>query len=160
MPSPSRISGVGPSLAFGPALPGWGSWDWIGADLAAAFTGSQPVSTFESWAEPDADVVLVVKQAPPAEWVERVARRAALIYLPVDFFGTAAEIASGAAWLLLFSRIVVHCERLRRHFETFAPVEYLDHHVKFAAPLRRSFKAEGNILWVGVRSNLPPLAEW
>jgi hypothetical protein len=32
--------------------------------------------------------------------------------------------------------------------------------VKFAAPLRRRFRRSGNLLWVGVRSNLPPLVEW
>jgi hypothetical protein len=36
----------------------------------------------------------------------------------------------------------------------------MDHHVKFAAPLRTRFRADGFILWVGVRTNLPPLVEW
>ncbi len=58
------------------------------------------------------------------------------------------------------SQIVIHCERLRPFFTPFAPVVYLDHPVKFAAPLRRVFRPDGNLLWVGVRSNLPPLVEW
>jgi glycosyltransferase involved in cell wall biosynthesis len=141
-------------------MPGWGSWEWIGADLAAALGKSDQVSTFPAWTEPDADVVLVVKHAPPTNWVERIAKKAALIYMPVDFFGDVAEIAQNADWLKLCQRIVVHCERLRRHFEPYARVEYLDHHVKFAAPLRRASRLSGEILWVGVRSNLEPLVDW
>src|SRR5260221_3134832 len=44
--------------------------------------------------------------------------------------------------------------------ESWARTEYLDHHIKFAAPLRKRYRADGNILWVGVRSNLEPLVQW
>src|SRR5262249_11315199 len=71
-----------------------------------------------------------------------------------------AEIDAAALMLRKCSRIVLHCERLRRYFEPYARVEYLDHHVKFVAPLRDSHPTDGFILWVGVRTNLPPLIEW
>jgi glycosyltransferase involved in cell wall biosynthesis len=141
-------------------MPGWGSWEWIGADLAAALGKSDPVSTFPAWTHPNADVVLVVKHPPPPDWVERITKKAVLIYMPVDFFGDAAQITQNAGWLKLCQRIVIHCERLRRYFEPYARVEYLDHHVKYAATMRRTSRPNGKILWVGVRSNLEPLIQW
>ena len=42
----------------------------------------------------------------------------------------------------------------------YVPVDYLDHHVKFAGPSRESFQPDGNLLWIGVRSNLAPLVAW
>jgi hypothetical protein len=95
-------------------------------------------------------------RAPPA----RSGCRAAIFYAPVDHYGSPDEIVTHAPLLRHFARIIIHCHRLCPHFEPFAPVEYLDHPIKFAAPLRRRFRRTGNLLWVGVRSNLPPLVEW
>ena len=145
-------------IAFGPEMPGWGSWEWVGADLAQAFGGR--ATTFTSWQEPDADVVVVVKHAPPAEWVEHISPKAKVIYCPIDFFGSADEIAAHAEFLKRCSRIIVHCERLQALFLRYAPTIYLDHHIKYASAPRQEFAPSGNILWAGVRSNLPALVEW
>jgi glycosyltransferase involved in cell wall biosynthesis len=145
-------------IAFGPEMPGWGSWEWVGADLAR--TLGARATTFTAWQEPDADAVIVVKHPPPPEWAKCVARRAALIYCPVDQYDSAGEIAADALMLRLCRHIIIHCERLRPYFDSFAPVTYLDHHVKYAARPRRAFRAEGRLLWVGVRTNLGPFVEW
>jgi hypothetical protein len=71
------------------------------------------------------------------------------VYSPVDYYVSPADC----------SRIVVHSQKLRYYFEPYAPVEYIDHHVRFAAPMRERFLSEGFILWVGVRTNLPPLVD-
>jgi hypothetical protein len=147
-------------VAFGPEAPGWGSWDWVGADLRDELTGAFRTVAFHGDEVPDADVVVVVKHAPPQARVERVARRAAVVYCPVDCYGSASAIDADRPLLRHCSRIVVHCERLRRYFEPYAPVDYLDHYVKFAAPLREAFREEGFLLWAGVRTNLPPLVDW
>ena len=147
-------------LAFGPELPGWGSWDWVGSDLAHALAGDFDTRTFRAWEEPVADAVLVIKQAPERGWVERIARRSALLYAPVDFSGGIAAIDADAALLRHCDRVLVHCDRLRRYFEPYARVESFDHHVKFTAPMRTGYRTEGNILWAGVRSNLLALVEW
>jgi glycosyltransferase involved in cell wall biosynthesis len=153
----SRRASLG-TIAVGPALPGWGSWEWIGADL---LRGLAPRCTaFQDWEEPTADVVVVVKHIPPEDWVERVARRSPIVYCPVDSYGSLDEVAADASILCRFARILVHCEPLRPAFEPYAPVETIDHTVKFAAPPRRRFVCEGFLLWVGVRSNLPPLVDW
>jgi hypothetical protein len=149
-----------PAVAFGPEAPGWGSWDWVGADLARVLTGDFRPRTFRSWEEPECDAVVVVKHGPRPEWVERVARRAAIIYAPVDAYGSTAAIDADAGWLRRCTRIVVHCDRLRKYFASYSSVEYLDHHVKFAAPMRDAFQPRGHLLWVGVRSNLAPLVRW
>src|SRR5262249_39632593 len=147
-------------IAIGPYMPGWGSWDWVGTHLIATFSKNAHLTTFSAWEGPEADVALMVKHAPPQDWMEKVAKRSAVIFLPVDSYGSDDEIDVDASLLRQCSRILIHCERLRRHFEGYAPVEYLDHPIKYAAPLRKSFQKEGSLLWVGVRSNLPPLVEW
>jgi hypothetical protein len=149
-----------PSVAFGPVVPGWGSWEWLGAGLATELAGSCATTCFPSWDVPDAAVVFVIKHVPPPEWLAMAAERSAVVFCPVDAYGSPAAIDADAALLRQCGRIVVSCERLRRFFAPYAPVEYLDHPVKFAAPLRPTWQADGPFLWVGVRSNLPPLIEW
>jgi hypothetical protein len=150
----------GPVVAFGPIAEGWGSWDWVGADVCRELGKSLTTFEFAAWEIPDAEVVFLVKHTPPPGWVEAVTRRSVLIYAPVDHYSAAAEIDADASLLRRCSRILIHCERLRRYFEPYAPVEYMDHHVKFVAPIRDEFRTEGEILWVGVRTNLPPLVDW
>jgi hypothetical protein len=149
-----------PVVAFGPEMPDWGSWDWVGVDVAAALSTCFRVVTFGEPEVPPCDVVVVVKHPPSLEWWERVRGRAAVIYCPVDFYGSPADIDNDLPILRQCARILIHCERLRRYFEPYAPVEYIDHHVKFAAPMRETYRQDGYVLWVGVRTNLPPLAEW
>jgi hypothetical protein len=115
---------------------------------------------FQPWETPRGDVLVLVKHVPPPGWIETIDPRTAIVYCPVDFFGDVASIDTEAPMLRRCQRILVHFERLRKFFEPYAPVEYLDHHVKFVAPKRDHFQAEGDLLWVGVRSNLPPLVEW
>jgi glycosyltransferase involved in cell wall biosynthesis len=153
----SRRASLG-TIAVGPALPGWGSWEWIGADLLRGL-GTR-CTAFQDWEEPTADVVVVVKHIPPEDWVERVARRLPIVYCPVDSYGSPEEVAADASVLSRFARILVHCDALRPVFEPYAPVEAIDHTVKFASPPRRRFVRDGFLLWVGVRSNLAPLVDW
>jgi hypothetical protein len=148
------------SVAFGPEMTGWGSWDWVGADVARALNSVVDVRVFHPWEIPHAEIVIVVKHLPPVEWAECVARQARLIYAPVDGYGSASEIDQDAGWLRKCSRIVIHCEELRKYFSPYAPVEFMDHHVKFIAPMGEEHKSEGGLLWIGVRTNLSPLVAW
>lgn len=149
-----------PVVAFGPAMPGWGSWEWVGADLVRELSPSFETVSFDGPPLPDCDVVVVVKHAPAIDAALRGARHAAVIFCPVDNYDSAAAIDADGAMLRRCARIVVHCERLRRYFAPYAPVDYMDHHVKFAAPMRETHHTDGFVLWVGVRSNVPFLAEW
>jgi hypothetical protein len=141
-------------------MPGWGSWEWIGEGLAEELGKYCRTSIFPGGVVPEADAVIVVKHAPTAGWVEAAGRRAAVILCPVDYYGSAAQIDADAAMLRRCARIVVHCEGLRRYFEPYAPVAYMDHPVKFVPPVPASYRTDGFILWTGVRTNVAPLAEW
>jgi hypothetical protein len=149
-----------PVIALGPEMPGWGSWDWVGRDLARELDQTFRTTTFRGIDVPDCDVLVIVKHPLPLAEVERAAGRSMIIYLPVDGYGSAAEIDADGALLRRCGRVVVHCERLRRYFEPYAPVEYLDHHVKFVTDQAAPFREDGPVLWVGARSNLPPLVAW
>lgn len=154
-PTPPR-----PRLAIGPVMPGWGSWEWVGLGLVDGLAGAFETQTFAAWELPDAEAVVVVKHAPPPDWVAAAAARAPVLYCPIDAYGDPADIAADAGWLRRCARIVVHSTRLRPLFEPFAPTVYLDHPLKFATPTRAAFRPAGRLLWVGVRANLPPLVAW
>jgi hypothetical protein len=36
------------AVAFGPEAPGWGSWDWVGADLSVALSASFVTASFRA----------------------------------------------------------------------------------------------------------------
>jgi glycosyltransferase involved in cell wall biosynthesis len=141
-------------------MPGWGSWDWVGTFLLEQLTAAFNTSTFEQWKAPEADAVVVIKHVPPAEWVERVKRRSAVIYCPIDQYGAPTEIDADAGWLRACARVIVHCRRLLPYLGSFAAASYLDHPIKYATPTRKVFRPVGPLLWVGVRSNLAPLVAW
>jgi hypothetical protein len=154
-------------------MAGWGSREWVGVDLRDELGKSFRTVTFNHQEIALADLYVVVKQAPSLEWVEGVRRRGALIYCPVDFYGSAAEIDADRGMLRRCSRIVVDCERLRRYFEGYAPVQYMDHHVKLVSDPGGSSKRgqtptkgegvrpllgprnDSYLLWIGVRTNVP-----
>lgn len=147
-------------VSFGPAMPGWGSWEWLGADTSAELGRYFQTSTF-SWGElPDCDVVVVIKHLLPAAAMASLASRAAIIYCPVDFYSDVEAVKRDAASLQLCSTIVVHCERLRPLFDGYAAVDYVDHHVKYVSETILPHRKEGHVLWVGVRTNMAPLVEW
>ena len=54
--------------------------------LGPRLAGDFATRIFHAWEEPEADAVVVIKHAPPLDWVEHVVRRAALIFAPVDFY--------------------------------------------------------------------------
>ena len=149
-----------PIITFGPKLPGWGSWDWLGLDTACHLAKQHSIATFAAWDIPNAAIVCVIKHPPPQIWINAIKSRSALVYWPVDHYPSVNAIDADASFLRACQRIVVHCRRLHPYFASYAPTEYLDHHVKYVADAPREFSEQGNLLWVGVRSNLPPLIDW
>src|SRR5262245_54317816 len=98
-------------IAIGPRMPGWGSWDWVGADLAGPLGSSFDTVAYEGSAVPRCDVAIVVKHLLPAAILTELAERSAIIFAPVDAYGDEAEITADVERLRLCSRIVVHCGR-------------------------------------------------
>jgi hypothetical protein len=147
------------SVSFGPQIPDFGSWNWVGADTAAFLADEFDVHVFDD-AIPPTDIVVFIKFRPDLQVLRSVARQSAIVYCPVDVYGSEQEIFQDREALRLCDLVLIHCERLRHHFDAYACVEYLDHHLKYIAPPGRSFRSEGPLLWIGVRSNLPPVVEW
>lgn len=141
-------------------MPGWGSWEWIGVDLAQELKRYCHTLTFTYDQVPEADLIVLVKHPPPQPWFLEATRRAPLVYCPVDYYDSASAIDADAFWLSKLQQVVIHCHRLHRFFVPYAPVTYLDHHVKFVTTEQTLPCADGPILWVGVHTNLPPLVEW
>lgn len=104
-------------VAFGPAMPAWGSWQWVGSDVLTELGAHWDTASFVAEPAADADVVVIVKHVPPGEVLEAMSRRAAVIGCPVDYYDSAAAIDADGPTLRRCSRSVVHCERLRRYFE-------------------------------------------
>jgi hypothetical protein len=148
-----------PIVAFGPEMPGWGSWEWLGSDLRQELARYYETLVFSD-SVPRCDVAVIVKHPLEPEIVTQLAQRSSVVYCPVDHYGSVAEIDGDAALLRRCARILVHCERLRRYFEPYAPVEFIDHHVKFTPEGDSGYRREGYILWIGVRSNIAPLVSW
>lgn len=157
--APCVESSLRARVAFGPVMPGFGSWEWIGQEMAEALSHRFDTVTFCDEI-PEADAVVFVKFRPEADVVREVSRRSTVVYCPVDAYGHGRDIDADQAVLSRCDRIVVHSRRLTKWFSSYAPTRYLDHHLRFTSPLRTEFRTDGPLLWVGVRSNLPPLAEW
>lgn len=108
-----------PALAFGPRVPNWGSWDWIGADTRGSLESAFDTCEFRPWEAVAAEVVIVVKHRPPDPWIGRAARQARLIYAPVDAYNSSVNIDADSSWLCRCARIVVHCEGLLKYFAPY-----------------------------------------
>jgi hypothetical protein len=68
-----------PVVAFGPRMPGWGSWEWVGADIQHQLATHFQTVCFDGPPIPDCDAVVVVKHAPALEWVARRPARPAVV---------------------------------------------------------------------------------
>lgn len=146
-------------VALGPENTSFGSWNWLGVDLADDFAPDHEVTIFRDLI-PAADIVIFFKFLPDHATLRTVRERSAVVFCPVDVYGRTSEIDADAARLRSCDHIVVHCRRLIPYFQSYAPTTYLDHHVKYAIPTRTEFVVDGPILWVGERSNLPPVVDW
>src|SRR5262245_27900783 len=131
-----------PALAVGPAMPGWGSWDWVGTFILEHLSGPFRATRFEPWQLPSTDVVVIVKHAPPIEWIQTVTRRSSVIFCPIDAYSDPSEIHADAGWIRKCASVVVHCHRLKPYFAPLAETAYLDHPIRFATPTRKIFRAD------------------
>lgn len=173
------------TIAVGPAMPGIGSWEWLGTELASALQQQHEVKVFRDCV-PACDSVLLIKSFPEREDVLSLAERVPVVFCPIDRYGSSADIDRHAPFLSRCARIVIHSATLRQYFQSYAhplrmtlenssdcsppqnritgqaspAVEYVDHPLKYVTELRNESVADGPILWVGVKNNLPPLVEW
>jgi hypothetical protein len=57
-------------VAFGPVMPGWRSWQWIGDDIRQELAEHFQTISFDAKEIPESDVAVFVKFAPPLNVVE------------------------------------------------------------------------------------------
>lgn len=152
------------TVAVGPELPEFGSWNWLGAGLAEALRPEVEAISFKDLLNPPvANVIVFLKFAPPAEILAKLRlNKCRLVYAPVDIYGSAMEIDRDAESLRSFDLVVVHCRRLLRYFTGQSRVEYLDHPLKYILSERRTEwpPGPGPMLWVGRRCNIEPIVAW
>lgn len=150
------------TIHLGPLMPGWGSWEWLGQEMIPAFQRWANVETFTyDQPPPKHGTLIVIKHPPPRLWQKSLRASAVpVIYAPVDFYDSLREIDQDASWLTQINLVVVHCHRLLPYFQPYSPVTYLDHPLRFITPQILKPGRTGPILWVGVHSNIPPLAAW
>src|SRR2546426_3940302 len=104
-----------PVVALGPEMPGWGSWQWIGLDLCQQLSQHFHTVTFSGADAPSCDVAIFIKHAPPVDLVRQLSPTAAVIYCPVDYYGSAAEIDADGTMLRHCRRVIVHSHRLQKY---------------------------------------------
>ena len=151
----------GINIQIGPERPEAGSWNWIGNHLLESISEPFRISIYHpSETSIAPDVLIWIKIPPSIDMLERLPRTTKVIYAPIDFYGSSAEIDQDFLSLCRCDFIVLHTSRLEKYFRSYAPVETFDHPLKYTVPLRKEFVLSGPILWVGVRDNLPPVIEW
>jgi hypothetical protein len=147
-------------IAFGPKLPGIGSWEWIGAEMMQELSKFYDIQSYTSESVPDCDVLVVIKHDVQTEELLRAAEKTAVIFCPVDRYGSCAEIDAHGWMLARCAKILVHCQRLCKYFRSYAPVELVDHHLRFVTDEPPSYRQDSYVFWAGIKSHLPILAEW
>ena len=147
------------TVAIGPEQPGIGSWDWLGRALESIAKRRHAVVRFRDRV-PQCDIVLLIKSFPAAEDMLSLAAQRQVVYCPIDRYGSSADIDRHGLFLQRLAMVVLNAESLRHYFQSYTTTHYCDHPLGFVAEPPRAFKANGPILSVAVKNNLPPLIEW
>jgi len=149
-------------LAIGPET-GAPSWDWIGRGMADELGQHYRVVLFKDFDEiPDADLILIVKQRPPAAFVGAAKSRGARVcFTPVDIYQDREQIAADAAMLGDCDALLLHSEALRPALAPYCSnLALVEHHARYALDDLAAFKAEGFLLWIGAFQHVPHVIAW
>ncbi|WP_339735846.1 glycosyltransferase family 4 protein [uncultured Gimesia sp.] len=147
-----------PHICIGPICQGIGFWEWTGKELGDELLQYFDIEFFAD-SIPHCDLAIVVKYDFP-QLMETRPSDIPVIYCPVDCYESARDIDRDGNNLFQCRQIITHSESLRKYFNTYAPVEYLDHHLRFISQSLGPKPEHGPILWTGIRSNIQPLVEW
>ena len=149
------------TLAVGPCLPTFGSWNWIAGDILKGFSSKWTVISFDDPDNPPAaDIVLFLKFKPLAPRLTELRKHALLVYMPVDVYGSCAEIEADCRSLQSMDVILVHCARLLRYFSVYSRTEYVDHALRYITTEPVTPAPDGPLLWIGKEGNIGPFVEW
>jgi hypothetical protein len=149
-------------LAIGPET-GAPSWDWVGLGMADELARYFRIVLFKGFEEiPNADLILIVKQRPPAAFVGAAkAKGARVCFAPIDVYRDPEEIAADAAMLGECNAVLLHSEALRPALTPFCSrLAFVEHHARYALADLATFKAEGFLLWIGALQHVPHVISW
>jgi hypothetical protein len=139
------------------------SWSWVGFDTARELSRYYGVVLFDTWAAPPAcDVLLVIKERPPAHFVSEARKRGSkLVYCPIDTHRDRGHLESEADLLRACNMVLLHSERLLPLVRPYcANTHFVEHHARFATPALLDYKESGYLLWVGGCQYVPYLLHW
>ncbi len=150
------------TLAIGPRT-GAPSWEWVGQAISSELSSDFNVVLFDSFEQVgNAELVLIIKQRPPASFVaEALGRGSRLFFVPIDVYHDPREIAADAGMLEACEAVLLHSEALLPALSPYCrkiiPVE---HHGRFILPAPARYQPEGFLLWLGAFEHLPYLLRW
>lgn len=149
-------------IAFGPRTSA-PSWDWVGVRVARQLSADFDVAFFDDFVRvPDADIVVIVKVQPPAEFIDLARKkRSNLVYIPIDRYRSEQEIRDDAKFLEACELVLLHSEVLRPFIQEFnRRVAFIEHESRYALPSLVDFKSDGFVLWVGACEHAPHVVKW
>lgn len=149
-------------VAIGPVRD-YPSWGWVGFDTARELSRDFEVVFYDAWTEPPAcDVLLAIKERPPAGFIEAIRKRGSkLVYCPVDTLLDRDHLTGEAEIFRACDMVLVHSERLLPLVRPYcANTHFVEHHARFVTPAPAAFKESGYVLWVGGYQYVPYLLRW
>jgi hypothetical protein len=146
------------TIAIGPELLEFGSWNWVGRALVDAVSEQFDITMYSDLSQiPEADIVVFLKFKPRSDELQRLRTRSRLVFVPVDVYGSAGEIDADLPALRSLDLVALHSRRLQRYLEGLVNCSYVDHPLKYVLPDIRTGLMEGPLLWVGKACNLGPV---
>jgi hypothetical protein len=148
-------------VAIGPENPSFGSWQWVGMSLITALKAKFETVVFSN-AElvNDCSIIVFIKFLPTFERLKTLSKDSVLVYVPIDRYGSAAEIDDDRESLGLFRSVLLHSPRLMRYLHPYCLPTYVDHPLCYALQEPRRWVDTGPLLWAGRRCNVEPVAAW
>jgi len=141
------------------------SWKWLGPHLAESLAESCTVHFFHRHELPLSDVVIFIKERPELPLQRALDNACQIIYMPVDFYRSQAQLEADAPFFARCSGLLVHSRRLGellvRHDAGLNPkITYVDHPNLYGLTSKPPFRHHGDLLWIGDLLNLPYLLRW
>lgn len=147
-------------VAVGPIAPR-ASWRWLGPHLAASLAGTCTVRFFDEGELPSCDVAVFVKERPVRPLRQAQDRGVRVLYMPVDFYRSRAQLEADAPFLGQCASLLVHSRVLGRFLAPYnAAIRHVDHPNLHGLAAKPPYRTDRTLLWIGDFLNLPYLLRW